>query len=83
MRGVARGACAECVGPFRLTKALFGALAASAREGRGAVVINISSDAAVSAYPGWGAWSREGGSQPHDRHLGRGGEGRGREVPLA
>ena len=39
------------LGPFRLTKALFGALAASAREGRGAVVINISSDAAVNAYP--------------------------------
>ena len=38
-------------GPFRLTKALFGALAASAREGRGAVVVNISSDAAVNAYP--------------------------------
>ena len=44
------------LGPFRLTKALIGALAASAREGRGAVVINISSDAAVSAYPGWGAY---------------------------
>ena len=44
------------VGPFRLTKALFGALAASAREGRGALVINISSDAAVNAYPGWGAY---------------------------
>ncbi|MER8710026.1 MULTISPECIES: SDR family oxidoreductase [unclassified Mesorhizobium] len=45
------------VGAFRLTKALFGALAASAREGRGALVINISSDAAVNAYPGWGAYS--------------------------
>jgi NAD(P)-dependent dehydrogenase (short-subunit alcohol dehydrogenase family) len=44
------------VGPFRLTKALFGALAASARGGRGAVVINISSDAAVNAYSGWGAY---------------------------
>jgi NAD(P)-dependent dehydrogenase (short-subunit alcohol dehydrogenase family) len=44
------------VGPFRLTKALFGALAASAREGRGAVVSNISSDAAVNAYSGWGAY---------------------------
>jgi NAD(P)-dependent dehydrogenase (short-subunit alcohol dehydrogenase family) len=44
------------VGPFRLTKALFGALAASAREGRGAVVVNISSDAAVNAYPSWGAY---------------------------
>lgn len=44
------------VGAFRLTKALFGSLAASAREGRGALVINISSDAAVNAYPGWGAY---------------------------
>jgi NAD(P)-dependent dehydrogenase (short-subunit alcohol dehydrogenase family) len=45
------------LGPFRLTKALFGALTASAREGRGAaVVINISSDAAVNAYPNWGAY---------------------------
>jgi NAD(P)-dependent dehydrogenase (short-subunit alcohol dehydrogenase family) len=45
------------VGPFRLTKALLGALAASAREGRGAVVLNISSDAAIHAYAGWGAYS--------------------------
>ncbi|PKA45127.1 short-chain dehydrogenase [Rhizobium sullae] len=44
------------LGAFRLTKALFGALAASAREGRGALVVNISSDAAVNAYPGWGAY---------------------------
>jgi len=45
------------LGPFRLTKALLGALARSAREGRGAVVVNVSSDAAVNAYPGWGAYS--------------------------
>ena len=44
------------LGPFRLTKVLFGALTASAREGRGAVVINISSDAPVNAYPSWGAY---------------------------
>jgi len=44
------------VGPFRLTKALLGALGASAREGRPALVINISSDAAVSPYAGWGAY---------------------------
>jgi NAD(P)-dependent dehydrogenase (short-subunit alcohol dehydrogenase family) len=44
------------LGPFRLTKALLGALASSAREGRPAIVVNISSDAAVSAYPGWGAY---------------------------
>jgi NAD(P)-dependent dehydrogenase (short-subunit alcohol dehydrogenase family) len=44
------------IGPFRLTKALLGALAASAREGHGAVVLNVSSDAAVNAYSGWGAY---------------------------
>ena len=44
------------VGPFRLTKALVGALASSARQGRGSVVVNISSDAAVNAYPQWGAY---------------------------
>jgi NAD(P)-dependent dehydrogenase (short-subunit alcohol dehydrogenase family) len=54
------------LGPFRLTKALFGALAASARNRRGALVINISSDAAISAYPGWGAY---GASKAGLRHL--------------
>lgn len=44
------------LGPFRLTRALLGALASSARERRGAVVVNVSSDAAVNAYPGWGAY---------------------------
>ena len=44
------------LGPFRLTKALLGALAASAREGRGAVVLNVSSDAALNPYPRWGAY---------------------------
>jgi NAD(P)-dependent dehydrogenase (short-subunit alcohol dehydrogenase family) len=54
------------LGPFRLTKALFGALAASARNGRGALVINISSDAAINAYSGWGAY---GASKAALRHL--------------
>lgn len=45
------------LGPFRLTKALLGALAASAREGKGGVVLNVSSDAAINAYPRWGAYS--------------------------
>ncbi|MEP6656032.1 MAG: SDR family oxidoreductase [Betaproteobacteria bacterium] len=45
------------LGPFRLTKALLGALTASARAGRGAVVLNVSSDAAINAYPRWGAYS--------------------------
>ncbi|HZD21404.1 MAG TPA: SDR family oxidoreductase [Burkholderiales bacterium] len=44
------------LGPFRLTKALLGALSASARQGRGAVVLNISSDAAINAYAQWGAY---------------------------
>ncbi len=45
------------VGPFRLTKALFGALVGSARaDGRPSVVVNISSDAAITAYPTWGAY---------------------------
>jgi NAD(P)-dependent dehydrogenase (short-subunit alcohol dehydrogenase family) len=55
-------------GPFRLTKALMGALAASAREGCGAVVLNISSDAAVNDYPGWGAY---GSSKAALHHLSR------------
>jgi NAD(P)-dependent dehydrogenase (short-subunit alcohol dehydrogenase family) len=45
------------IGPFRLTKALFGALAASARVGRGGLIVNITSDAAVNVYPRWGAYS--------------------------
>jgi NAD(P)-dependent dehydrogenase (short-subunit alcohol dehydrogenase family) len=56
------------IGPFRLTKALMGALAASAREGRGAVVLNINSDAAINPYPGWGAY---GASKAALHHLSR------------
>src|SRR5262249_5781872 len=37
-----RALTTNLLGPFRLTKALLGALAASAREDRGAVVLNIS-----------------------------------------
>ena len=48
------------LGPFRLTKALLGLLAASAREskaeGRRALVVNVTSDAAVHPYAGWGAY---------------------------
>ncbi len=47
---------ANLLGPFRLTKALLGALAASARDGRSPVVLNISSDAAVNPYARWGAY---------------------------
>jgi NAD(P)-dependent dehydrogenase (short-subunit alcohol dehydrogenase family) len=41
------------VGPFRLTRALLGGLAL----GQGGTVLHVSSDAAVEAYPGWGAYS--------------------------
>lgn len=44
------------VAPFRLTRALLGSLAASGRERGAAAVVNISSDAAVSPYPTWGAY---------------------------
>jgi NAD(P)-dependent dehydrogenase (short-subunit alcohol dehydrogenase family) len=56
------------LGPFRLTKALLGALALSAREGQGAVVVNISSDAAINPYPRWGAY---GASKAALHHLTR------------
>ncbi len=49
------------VGPFRLTKVLAGSMAL---RGRGAVV-HISSDAAVEAYPEWGAYSVAKAAQDH------------------
>ena len=54
--GLEEALAVNLVGPFRLTKALYGALASSARAGRDATVVNISSDAAVNAYPTWGAY---------------------------
>jgi len=59
---------ANLLGPFRLTKALLGALAASAREGRSPVVLNISSDAAINPYARWGAY---GASKAALHHLTR------------
>ena len=56
------------LGPFRLTKALLGSLAGSAREGSGAVVLNVSSDAGIEAYPRWGAY---GASKAALRHMSR------------
>ena len=56
------------VGPFRLSKALLGALAASAREGRSARIVNIGSDAAVTPYARWGAY---GASKAALLHLSR------------
>src|SRR3984893_5942056 len=56
------------LGPFRLTKALLGSLAASAREGRHPLVVNVSSDAAINPYPTWGAY---GASKAALLHLSR------------
>jgi NAD(P)-dependent dehydrogenase (short-subunit alcohol dehydrogenase family) len=49
------------VGPFRLTKILAGAMAL---RGEGTVV-HISSDAAVEAYPTWGAYGVSKAAQDH------------------
>ena len=60
------------LGPFRLAKALLGALTASAREGRGGVVLNVSSDAAITPYPCWGAYgASKAGAASHKPHLAR------------
>ena len=61
-----RALATNLLGPFRLTKALLGALSASARERGGAVVLNVSSDAAINAYASWGAY---GASKAALRHL--------------
>jgi NAD(P)-dependent dehydrogenase (short-subunit alcohol dehydrogenase family) len=61
-----RALATNLLGPFRLTKALLGALSASARERGSAVVLNVSSDAAINAYPSWGAY---GASKAALRHL--------------
>lgn len=52
------------VGPFRLTKAVAGAMVMRG----GGVVVNVTSDAAVSAYSRWGAY---GVSKAALEHLGR------------
>jgi NAD(P)-dependent dehydrogenase (short-subunit alcohol dehydrogenase family) len=63
-----RALATNVLGPFRLTRALLGALAASARETGGALVLNVSSDAALNAYPRWGAY---GASKAALHHLSR------------
>lgn len=77
-----RALATNVLGPFRLTKALLGSLAASAREGQitthngqpnalyasGAVIVNVSSDAAINPYPQWGAY---GASKAALHHLSR------------
>ena len=52
------------LGPFRLTRALVGSMAL---RGRG-LVVQVTSDAATSAYPTWGAY---GVSKAALEHLGR------------
>ncbi|RFU46622.1 SDR family oxidoreductase [Paraburkholderia sp. DHOC27] len=56
------------LGPFRLTRALLGSLTAAAREYGGAVVLNVSSDAAIEPYATWGAY---GASKAALRHMSR------------
>ena len=63
-----RALATNVVGPFRLTRVLLGSLAAAAREGRQPLVVNTSSDAAVTPYPGWGAY---GASKAALHHLSR------------
>ena len=63
-----RALATNVLGPFRLTKALLGSLAANARENGSAVVLNVSSDAALTPYPHWGAY---GASKAALHHLTR------------
>ena len=63
-----RALATNVLGPFRLTRALLGSLAASARDGRRPIVVNISSDAAVNPYATWGAY---GASKAALHHLSR------------
>jgi NAD(P)-dependent dehydrogenase (short-subunit alcohol dehydrogenase family) len=63
-----RAFATNVLGPFRLTKALLGTLASSARQCRGAVVLNVSSDAGINPYPRWGAY---GSSKAALHHLSR------------
>ena len=72
-----RALATNVLGPFRLTKALLGALAAAAREGSGALVLNVSSDAAVEPYSALGRVRREqGGAAASEPDLERGAAGR-------
>lgn len=57
------------VGPFRLSKALLGALGAAARDGRPARIVNIGSDAAITPYPGWGAYGASKAALVHLSHI--------------
>lgn len=50
--GLAAALETNLIGPFRLTKAIAGAMALRKRG----TIVFLSSDAAVNAYPGWGAY---------------------------
>jgi NAD(P)-dependent dehydrogenase (short-subunit alcohol dehydrogenase family) len=64
-----RALATNVLGPFRLTKALLGLLAASVRESSTpAVVVHVTSDAAATPYAGWGAY---GASKAALAHMGR------------
>jgi len=53
------------IGPFRLTKIVAGAMAL---RGRGTIV-HVSSDAAVDAYPRWGAYSMSKAALDHQSRI--------------
>ena len=59
-----RALAVNLVGPFRLTRAVAGAMALAG----GGLVVHVSSDAAMSAYPTWGAY---GASKAAFDHLAR------------
>ena len=60
------------VGPFRLTKAVAGLDGRCAARG---LVVHVSSDAAVTAYPRWGAYGVSKAALDHLPDLGRGARG--------
>jgi NAD(P)-dependent dehydrogenase (short-subunit alcohol dehydrogenase family) len=64
-----RALATNVLGPFHLTKALLGALSSSARDGRGGVVLNVSSNAAVNAYARWGAYGASKAALHHLSHI--------------
>ena len=74
-----RALAVNVVGPFRLTKAIAGSMAA---RGTG-VIVAISSDAATNAYPRWGAYGASKAAFDHlSRVLGAELEGTGVRVKV-
>ena len=79
MRRSRTGVATNVLGPFRLTKALLGSLAASARGGRHPLVVNVSSDAAMNPYANWGAYRCQQSRAPSSQsYMGRGARSRRR-----